>query len=88
MLLKAVYYYRQIHEIQYTKQFFRVQSAYSLQSKLRHMIHAIHKNGVVMVPAGGCEITVFGLNKRCSENRPLVLDIVQMTSTYSSNLIS
>ena len=46
MLLKAVYYYRQIHEIQYTKQFFRVQSAYSLQSKLRHMIHAIHKNGV------------------------------------------
>ena len=43
---------------------------------------------IIIVPADGCEITVFGLNKRCSENRPLVLDIVQMTSTYSSNLIS
>ena len=31
-----------------------------------------------MVPADGCEITVFGFNKRCSENRRLVLDIVQI----------
>ena len=49
--------------------------------------HNSQKWCIIMVPAGGCEITVFGLNKRCSENRPLVLDIVQMTSTYSSNLI-
>ena len=42
---------------------------------------------IITVPADGCEITVFGLNKRCSEKRPLVLDIVQMTSSYSSNLI-